>query len=92
MTEYQKAPEVTRERLYIDAIEEVYGRSNKVILDAKGSGNLLYLPIDQLMQQGNRPVTTEGNRASDSPSPQQQRNDALTESADARDRRVRDDG
>ena len=92
LTEYQKAPEVTRERLYIDAIEEVYGRSNKVILDAEGSGNLLYLPIDQLMQQGNRPVTSDGNRASDSPSPQQQRNDALTESADSRERRTRDDG
>ena len=92
LTEYHKAPEVTRERLYIDAIEEVYGRSNKVILDAEGSGNLLYLPIDQLMQQGNRPVTSDGNRASDSPSPQQQRNDALTESADSRERRTRDDG
>jgi len=92
LTEYQKAPEVTRERLYIDAIEEVYGRSNKVFLDAEGSGNLLYLPIDQLMQQGNRPATNDGNRASDSPSPQQQRDDALTESADSRERRTRDDG
>jgi membrane protease subunit HflK len=92
LTEYQKAPEVTRERLYIDAIEEVYGRSNKVFLDAEGSGNLLYLPIDQLMQQGSRSVTSEGNRASDSPSPQQQRNDALTESVDSRERRTRDDG
>lgn len=92
LTEYQKAPEVTRERLYIDAIEEVYGRSNKVFLDAEGSGNLLYLPIDQLMQQGNRPATNDGNRASDSPSPQQQRDDALSESADSRERRTRDDG
>ena len=92
LTEYQKAPEVTRERLYIDAIEEVYGRSNKVILDAEGSGNLLYLPIDKLMQQGNRPATSDGNRASDSPSPQQQRDDALTDSADSRERRTRDDG
>ncbi|MBT8421677.1 MAG: FtsH protease activity modulator HflK [Gammaproteobacteria bacterium] len=50
LAEYQKAPEVTRERLYIDAIEEVYGNSNKVLLDAEGSGNLLYLPVDQLIK------------------------------------------
>jgi len=50
LTEYEKAPEVTRERLYIEAIEEVYGNSNKVLLDSEGSGNLLYLPVDQLMR------------------------------------------
>ena len=52
LTEYQKAPRVTRDRLYIDAVEEVYRNSNKVILDSKGSGNLLYLPIDKLIGEG----------------------------------------
>lgn len=52
LTEYQKAPRVTRDRLYIEAVEEVYGHSNKVILDSQGSGNLLYLPIDRLMEGG----------------------------------------
>lgn len=52
LKEYEKAPGVTRDRLYIDAIESVYGNSNKVLLDAEGSGNLLYLPVDKLMQQG----------------------------------------
>jgi membrane protease subunit HflK len=42
---------VTRERLYIEAVEEVYGNSNKVILDSEGSGNLLYLPLDRLLQE-----------------------------------------
>lgn len=51
LVEYQKAPRVTRDRLYIDAIEDVYSRSNKVLLDSAGSGNLLYLPIDQLIRQ-----------------------------------------
>jgi membrane protease subunit HflK len=51
LTEYRKAPEVTRERLYIEAVEEVYGNSNKVILDSEGSGNLLYLPLDRLLQE-----------------------------------------
>lgn len=51
LVEYQKAPRVTRDRLYIDAVEDVYSRTNKVLLDSEGSGNLLYLPIDQLMRQ-----------------------------------------
>ncbi len=51
LTEYLKAPEVTRERLYIEALEYVYSNSNKVLLDAEGSGNLLYLPVDQLMKR-----------------------------------------
>ena len=50
LAEYQKAPRVTRDRLYIEAVEEVYGNTNKVLLDSEGSGNLLYLPIDRLMQ------------------------------------------
>ncbi len=50
LVEYKRAPRVTRERLYIDAMEYVYGNSKKVLIDAEGSGNLLYLPIDQLMK------------------------------------------
>jgi len=49
LAEYQKAPSVTRERLYIEAIEEVFQRSSKVLLDAEGSGNLMYLPLDKLL-------------------------------------------
>ncbi len=52
MEEYQKAPEVTRERLYLDAIESVFSRSNKVLMDAKGTNNLMYLPLDKLFQRG----------------------------------------
>ena len=51
LVEYQKAPRVTRDRLYINAIEDVYSRTNKVLIDSEGSGNLLYLPIDQLIRQ-----------------------------------------
>ena len=89
LIEYQKAPEVTRERLYIDAIEEVYGRSNKVFLDASGSGNLLYLPVDQLMRQGSRPAPVDVNRSADSPTPPQTRSDVRVEPVDPRERRVR---
>jgi len=62
LVEYKKAPLVTRNRLYIDAIEEVYGRSNKVILDSEDSGNLLYLPIDELLKRSN--ATPAGESAS----------------------------
>ena len=54
LTEYQKAPRVTRDRLYIEAVEQVYGSTNKVLLDSKGSGNLLYLPIDKLIEGASR--------------------------------------
>ncbi|MAJ81059.1 MAG: FtsH protease activity modulator HflK [Porticoccaceae bacterium] len=52
LTEYKKAPVVTRERLYIDAMEEVMTRTSKVLIDSKGGNNMLYLPLDQLMKSG----------------------------------------
>lgn len=66
LAEYKKAPTVTRERLYIEAIEYVYSNSNKVLLDAEGSGNLMYLPIDQLLKQGGT-SDSAGNRGSTAP-------------------------
>ena len=91
LIEYQKAPRVTRERLYIDAIEEVYGRSNKVFIDSKGSGNLLYLPIDQIMRQGGGGATaTDSTRAADSQTPVQSNTDVRRiEPEDPRTRRTR---
>jgi membrane protease subunit HflK len=52
LAEYKKAPEVTRERLYIDAIEQVMTNSSKVLMDTEGGNNMLYLPLDKIMQQG----------------------------------------
>lgn len=50
--EYAKAPEVTRNRMYIDAMQQVYSNASKVFMDAKGNGNnMLYLPLDKLMSQ-----------------------------------------
>lgn len=49
-TEYDKAPEVTRQRLFLETIQQVYSNTSKVMIDAKGAGNLLYLPLDKLMQ------------------------------------------
>ncbi len=52
LTEYKKAPVVTRERLYIDAIEQVMSNSSKVLVDTEGGNNMLYLPLDKIVQQG----------------------------------------
>lgn len=49
--EYEKAPQVTRERLYLEAVESVLASTSKVIMDVKGSNNLLYLPLDKLLQE-----------------------------------------
>jgi membrane protease subunit HflK len=52
LEQYQLAPEVTRQRLYLETMEQVIGASSKVILDVEDGGNsLMYLPIDQLMKQ-----------------------------------------
>jgi len=50
LTEYSKAPEVTRSRMYLETLQQIYANTSKVMIDAKGSGNLLYLPLDKLMQ------------------------------------------
>lgn len=49
---YEKAPEVTRERLYLETLETVLARSSKVLVDVKGTNNLLYLPLDRLLKSG----------------------------------------
>ncbi len=49
LTEYEKAPEVTRERLYLEAVESVMSNSSKVLVDVKGGNSLMYLPIDKLL-------------------------------------------
>jgi len=51
LAEYQKAPGVTRERIYIETLEEILRSSTKVLVDTDGGNNLLYLPLDQLVQR-----------------------------------------
>ena len=59
LTEYKKAPAVTKERMYIEAMESVLGRSNNILVDVKGGNNIMYLPLDKL---NNKP-------SEDAPSP-----------------------
>ncbi|MDD1014176.1 FtsH protease activity modulator HflK [Pseudomonas rubra] len=62
VTEYRKAPEVTRQRLYLDTMQEVYSNTSKVLVSGKdGQSNLLYLPLDKMVQSGRSgaaPVTS----------------------------------
>ncbi len=57
LTQYNKAPEVTRQRLYLDAQEQILSNTSKVIVDQKGGNSLLYLPLDKLME-ATRPASS----------------------------------
>ena len=65
LKEYKKAPQVTRERLYIDAIEQVMSNSTKILVDTEGGNNMLYLPLDKLMQQGTTAKASMGRGSED---------------------------
>ena len=58
LAQYKQAPEVTRKRLYLQAMESVLGRSSKVLIDTRSSGNVLYLPLDQMAGGGGTPQRT----------------------------------
>ena len=88
LAEYQRAPRVTRDRLYIEAIEEVYANSNKVIIDSDSSGNLLYLPIDQLTQRAQSgSIGSNTGRSATAPVTNSQ---GLNETDADRERRIRE--
>ena len=63
LKEYERAPEVTRERLYIETMESVLGNTTKIMTDNSGGGgnNLLYLPLDKIMQQSQSTSTKKGS-------------------------------
>lgn len=48
LAEYQKAPEVTRQRLYLEAVQEVMARSSKIMVDVEGGNNMMYIPLDKI--------------------------------------------
>jgi len=50
LPEYAKAPQVTRDRLYFDAMEQVFSNSSKIVVESRQGGNLLFLPLDKLIQ------------------------------------------
>ena len=69
LAQYQKAPQVTRERMYLDAMQDIYARARKVLVDSRAGGNLLYLPLDKLMQQTGAPGEAGSAAANQAASP-----------------------
>jgi membrane protease subunit HflK len=59
---YQRAPGVTRQRLYYETIEEVLGNTNKVLVDTEGTGNMIYLPLDKLTERRTQTLTLDEQR------------------------------
>jgi len=57
LTEYKKAPAVTRDRIYIDTMQQIYSNVSKVMVDSRSGSNMLYLPLDKLLQQSSGTVT-----------------------------------
>jgi len=89
MAEYQKAPGVTRRRLYLDAMEDIYANSSKVLIDAsEGGNNLIYLPVDKLLEQRRQPAAAPGQpvRAPEAAAAAE----ASTATRDREDRRTRE--
>src|SRR5918996_4248325 len=66
LTEYAKAPAVTRERIYIETMQAVLTSTSKIMMDYRGSGNLLYLPLEKIMQSAG---ATDGAAAAPRPAP-----------------------
>jgi membrane protease subunit HflK len=72
LPEYQNAPQVTRDRMYLDAMQQIYTNVTKVVIDSKQGSNLMYLPLDKLMQVTSSPLApaatpeaaTNGNNTS----------------------------
>jgi membrane protease subunit HflK len=63
LAEYRKAPEVTRERLYLDTVQRVYGGVSKVLVGVEGGNNVMYLPLDRLGRGGGGSATEPRNVA-----------------------------
>jgi membrane protease subunit HflK len=82
---YEKAPVVTRQRLYLETMETVLGNTGKVILDVKGTGNMIYLPLDKLLEKhGTETAHTAPTLPDVTVTPSQQHGEAVDAASDTR--------
>ena len=79
LVEYQKAPAVTRQRLYIDTMQDVMARNNKVMVDIEKGNNMLYLPVDQLRNGATQTSTLSGSNTIAAPTISQTDIDTITQ-------------
>lgn len=90
LTEYERAPAVTRERLYLDSMESVLSSTSKILIDSDGNNSLMYLPIDKLLENTRaRELSGAGNSESSTGSSAGQTSQGLYDRADRRDRGTR---
>src|SRR5258707_4222602 len=79
---YTQSPEVTRRRLYMDAVENVLSRAHKVLIDSRAGGNMFYLPIEKLLERGAGREAEQGTEAPANGAPKEQ--DSVTVEARGR--------
>ncbi len=82
--EYQKAPQVTRDRMYLETMQQIYGNVTKVLIDSRQGSNLLYLPLDKILQQTQAGAEAAAPASSSAPIGNNQ--PPVTSSTDARSR------
>jgi len=70
LAEYAQAPEVTRKRLYIDAMQEIMNNTTKVLIDQKSGSNLIYLPLDKILESSRSSAPSTSKAPEPSPAPQ----------------------
>jgi membrane protease subunit HflK len=85
LPEYQASPEVTRQRLYLSTMEKVYANTSKVMVDVEGGNNMMYLPLDKIMQQQGTPTRVMPSSVT-SITPSTSKNSAPTTSSSRTDR------
>lgn len=81
LPEYQAAPEVTRQRLYLATMEKVYSNTSKVMVDVDGGNSMMYLPLDKIMQQST--TNSAQPQSTQSTQPTQQRSSVNTSPSSA---------
>lgn len=93
LAEYQKAPQVTRDRMYLDSMQQIYSNVTKVLVDSKQGSNLLYLPLDKVMQMtgaSSDPAAVLASPATPATTPPANTSDTrIRDAARARDRDTR---
>jgi len=89
VAEYNKAPQVTRDRLYIEAMQQIMSNTSKVLIDQKGGNNLIYLPLDRIMQMSGTGPGASGAKPADAPPAQEPSTTRSREAFRSREREAR---
>lgn len=69
LAEYKKAPDVTRERLYLETMEDILNRTSKALISVEGGSPLMYLPLDKMLDRNGKPAQTQPSAASSAAQP-----------------------